>query len=456
MTQRDGRMSRATLLGGALGLTLSALAGQAAAQSLQLPEAGVGSINSGAPIGLRLPAPEEVETPERRGPARGTTVLARPREGFDPVPIRAGSFNVLPEINGSIGYDSNVTGGVNGDSDVVATIGGRATLRSDWSLHALNFSAQADQRFYFDHSDASEFTYDLNANGRYDLTRGHSISGGLLTQRVAQSRVSVSEFGATQEPTMHETFGGNLGTSNRFGRFRTNLSGSYVDYDYKDSVTLGGLPIDNSYRDYALTEFLLGGGYEVSAGREVFASLNFSQRRYDDAASAAFRDSDGYELLVGLASEITPLIRGRIGLGYIEQDFKDPTVEDVDGIAVDIDVSYLATELLTLKVNARRYLENIALPSSTGSMTTSIGVGADFEYRRNVILSGGVEYADGDYVNSPGGAEVLSAYATARYFVNRHYMVAAQLEARTRSFNRLGVIGESDDVVGVIRFVYRP
>ncbi|RYZ41645.1 MAG: hypothetical protein EOP49_28790, partial [Sphingobacteriales bacterium] len=50
-------------------------------------------------------------------------------------------------------------------------------------------------------------------------------------------------------------------------------------------------------------------------------------RRFRLPRGPILRDADGIEVLGGVSSEITPLLRGRLGLGYIYADFKDPNIE---------------------------------------------------------------------------------------------------------------------------------
>lgn len=454
--RRAGRLQKATLLCGVLATCMSfaGLPGQAGAQSLQLPGDGPTGVDE-SQLGLRLPAARDDAQDGNLGRRRGVTVMARQREGYDALGVRQGSFILFPEAALSAGYDSNVSGGPNGDSDVYGQLTARARLVSDWSLHDLAVAAAVSERLYLDNSDASEFTYRLNARGRYDLSRGHNLNGSVSTRQEAQSRTSISEAIPTLEPTIYQASSFEAGSDNSFGRIKLNVAGRYSTFDYDDSLDVAGNPIDNDYRNYDLQEYLLGGGYEIGSGREVFASINYSQRRYDMPVTAAIRDSDGVEILVGLRSDITPLIRGRIGFGYITQDFDNPAFEDRSDIAIDVELAYLATELVTVNLSARRYTENVSNTSAAALLTTSYILGADYEFRRNIILSAAVEYSHGDYVGIPGSADLTALHLDGRWLVNRNYEVIGRLEARERQIDRPTFSGSASEAIASIGLLYR-
>ena len=78
---------------------------------------------------------------------RGASVLERPKPELDPLGVRAGSFLIFPKIELGTAYDDNVFATENNEEgDFLFQVLPTVTVQSDFSRHALKFSAGADFR----------------------------------------------------------------------------------------------------------------------------------------------------------------------------------------------------------------------------------------------------------------------------------------------------------------------
>ena len=106
-------------------------------------------------------------------PDPNVTIADRPREDYDPLGIRAGSFFIFPSISLSGTYDSNAFAtNDNEDSDVGAILAPRVDVNSNWSRHALNFSAGAVGAAWAEYSENDYLDAFAASTGRLDITRG--------------------------------------------------------------------------------------------------------------------------------------------------------------------------------------------------------------------------------------------------------------------------------------------
>lgn len=72
----------------------------------------------------------------------GTAVPTTGGEGYEPIGIRLGSFNLLPSIELGVMHNDNIyTSKTGKKSDQIYTVVPRMDLRSDWNNHALNIKA---------------------------------------------------------------------------------------------------------------------------------------------------------------------------------------------------------------------------------------------------------------------------------------------------------------------------
>lgn len=142
-------------------------------------------------------------------------------------------------------------------------------------------------------------------------------------------------------------------------------------------------------------------------------------RRYRFPAPPIDRDSNTIEVLAGLSSDITPLLRGRIAVGYISANFKQPNIPSRSAPSFDVDLDYLATELTTVHFSGRRYFQNVSLAVSPGVLSTEAVIGADHELLRNLIVSGEVVYRQTDFIANASDGSALGAEAKGQFFINR-------------------------------------
>jgi hypothetical protein len=465
---------------------LSLFGGQAQAQTPVAPPAakplvlsGPDAPDIGAPrsTGITLPNPDApdfgvshsagLQLPEATNPAgdnvsaraaldfgqRGVSVIDRPRPAYDPIPIPVGGFNFLPSVSAIGGYQSNVYGSPNAQGDVYGQIIAAAQLNSNWAVNSLDFSAFLSDRAYPVATAANTFTYGATATGRYDVTPTEALNAVVSSQRIAQSRTSIADTLSTLSPTIYQLSSVELGSSSTFGRLHAYLTGRLAYYDYLNATGDDGLKLDQQYRDYTDSEVLAGLGYDMGANRELFLTGDFDSRQYRQDASASLRNGSGFQFLTGIRSEITPLIRGQIGIGYIQEQFDNSQFPNRGGLAVDTSIDYLATELTTVRFTARRYIENVALATSPGSLTTRFDLGADHELLRNLILTGDLEYENGDYIGVKGHADLGGASFGLKWMLDRHYTINYNVSARVRQISQTTDFENREEIFTAARVV---
>ena len=134
-------------------------------------------------------APERRSRSERDRPDR-------PRDDYDPLGIRAGSFFIFPSISLSGTYDSNAFATSDDeDSDVGAILAPRVDVNSNWSRHALNFSAGAVGAAWAEYSENNYLDAFAATTGRLDITRDDIASGTLRFDRLHEDRDDPDDSG---------------------------------------------------------------------------------------------------------------------------------------------------------------------------------------------------------------------------------------------------------------------
>src|ERR1700760_2744428 len=111
----------------------------------------------------------------------GVTVLSREHPLYQQPGIQAGSFNIQPSLDESVGYNSNLLGKSNSGSWLLET-NPSIQATSDWTRNRLGFSASADNIHYFNLPDQSLTNWNVSLGGGYtigesDLTLAYSHLG---------------------------------------------------------------------------------------------------------------------------------------------------------------------------------------------------------------------------------------------------------------------------------------
>ncbi|MBP2311093.1 outer membrane beta-barrel protein [Azospirillum soli] len=383
---------------------------------------------------------------------RGETVLERRRPEVEQLGVRAGSFRILPRIETGFTHESNVFATENNKrDDTIWVTAPRLDVRSDFNNHALNFSGAANFGRYFDFKSENYTDYRLQADGRYDLSRNGSIDALVFNRRDHEGRsdpdVSTgSLLSATTyaEPVVYYTSGAEAGYTQRFNRIRARLSGLAHYTTYEDTRLVNGTKPSQEDRDrwdYASTARV---GYEFIDGYETFIQGTYSWTRYrlDRDFGGIDRDSNGYEVVAGVSTDLTGLITGEFYLGYLNRNYDDPQLKDFGGLAIGGRVNWAVTQLTSVTGSISRRIRETTFTRG-GQIASSYdrtiaAIGVDHELLRTLLLNGRVQWRQDDFNGVDRTDNVYTLGAGATYQMNRYLFLSGGYTYEKRNSNLSG------------------
>ncbi|MBP2302309.1 outer membrane beta-barrel protein [Azospirillum picis] len=384
---------------------------------------------------------------------RGETVLERRRPEVEQLGLRAGSFLFLPRLEAGTTYDSNVYATRdNHEDDFIWTVRPRLDIKSDFSAHALNFSASADAGRYSDHPSENYTDYALQADGRFDVNRGGALDGQLFHRRNHEGRGDINSFAGYTEPVTYRTSGGEVGYTQRFNRVRARVSGSaqYADYDDVGLIGGGVAPQGDRNRwEYATVGRV---GYEFLDGYETFIQGTYSWTRHQNERDVAGinRDSDGYEVVGGIATDLTGLVTGELFAGYLVRNYDDSRLEDFNGISFGGRLNWAVTQLTAISASASRQVRETSSSPGLGSASsytrTLLAVGVDHELLRTLVLNGRMQYRMDDFNGENRNDKVYTASVGGTYQMNRYLFLTGGYTYEKRNSN-LNAADYSDNLI---------
>lgn len=361
---------------------------------------------------------------------RNVSVTERPRPDYDPLGVNLGGFTLFPKIDTGVGYTSNVyLTDNNKEGDGFVVFNPAARLRSEWNRHQVQLNAAGAFRRFFNNSVRNEDSYNLAALGRLDVGDALTVTGEAqyaqqfetpITGDVASSLAVLSQY-KRDFLSLRGQYG--------VGQGRLTLAADRSHFAFDPIRLPSGTVIDQENRDRTLTRVTAQAEYAFTPSISAYGQLSYGDTDYDTLLlpNVANRDSDSYRFIAGTNFDLSALVRGTIGAGYAQRNYKSPLYKDVDGLSIEAKVEYFPTELTTFGLGLRRVIEDSNIGNTNAYFDNRGSLRVDHELLRNLILNAIVEYAQQDFIGSPRKTTFYRGAGGARYLINRLLGLQLQL-----------------------------
>jgi len=367
------------------------------------------------------------------------SVLARSRPDYDALGIKAGGFDVYPLLQTSFSYNDNI---YNSDilkrADEAFTLQPDITARSHWTRHALVLDAGATLTRFVDTPSENSDQYHVTADSRLDVTHAITAALGGGYQRLVEARGSFGDVIVGGEPTRFDTYNAHGSTTVEVSRFLVTPGLSYIAYSYLN-VFDGDAVISQSYRDHHEVDASMRIDYSVSPGLRLFGTGVYNTQLYTHHVDGLSQNSHGFTALAGVTFGLSELMSGEFGVGYLEENYVDPRLSNVDGFSYEGKLTWNPTPLLTVTLGASKTLQQSPFVNQTGILVDNVGLTLDYELLRNLILSASGGFESDDYRGIDRHDRLYTEQVRARYLVNR--MLEAGLVLDHRQQTTSGTVG---------------
>jgi hypothetical protein len=339
------------------------------------------------------------------------TVAARPirkrldeEDPFGPVGFYAGSLVYKPAVELSGGYNSNPGQRLIAKGSTFQKVAPELSVKSDWSRHEVSADLKGSYIWYNDNGldNLNKPDLDLKGKARLDITRQTraELEGrfGLHADNPGDPNLPTD----ITSPPLYITPGATAGLSHTFNRLELSLKGSIDRTAYGDAKTNDGTLVDFRDRNYKQYGARVRAAYETLPGIKPFVEYGMDQRRHDqenDPAGIA-RNSDGSTVKVGSEFELSRYLVGEASIGFLERRYADAAFPKIRAPLIDATLTYYATPLTTLKLNATTTVDESILPGVAGSLRRDFGVQIDHAFRRWLVGTLTLGYGTDNYEGS--------------------------------------------------------
>ena len=353
---------------------------------------------------------------------RYTAVLERVQPGYIAPDIPLGSFRLAPSIGMTGIYDDNIFGTQNDRvADTFLRIQPEAQLQSQWSRNSLSVDAKGTIDQYLRSSTEDAADYSVTTRGVFDLDQATTLSTAVRAESDHQSRLSQDIFAQTVKPIYYTEQSGAMVLTHDFDKLRLSATGRVARFDFRDGRLADGSISDQQPSDNMSYRVGMRASYAQTPSLAWFVSASYNIRRYRvGTIETPKRDSQGYQLLAGVSFEPAALIRGSVGIGYIQQRFRLPFYTNIGGVDFDATIQFFPTQLTTVTLKGDRSVLDSGIPGSGGYLSTEGSIQIDHEWLRQLILSVSAGYQNNRFNNLDRTDDRISAEASATYRINRY------------------------------------
>jgi hypothetical protein len=361
-------------------------------------------------------------------------VAQRARPEYDPIGVDIGGLTLFPSITASLEATDNYRATpTNKQGDVYTVIQPEVLVRSDWSRHRLEARAYASPSVHFNLPDENVTQFGASAAGTYDVSRMTSFRADLSAARFVESRSSLGAFRGTAEPVRYDLFRAGIAASQSFNDFTLTANAGSERRNFRDvRLAAGAGTVDQDFRDVRFLTFGGSAQYDLRNGIGLIVSGQYDRARYDfRPGSPGFvpgvsldRQSSGYTLQGGVTLELSRLVFGTIQAGYMNRNYRDLRLRDLNGLSYSADILWNVTQLTSIRLRAARSVEESSSTQIAGNRRNDLRIGVDHELYRNILLNGDVGYGSFRPLGPGVGGREFSVGAGARYLINRRFTLS--------------------------------
>jgi hypothetical protein len=391
-------------------------------------------------------------------PQQNVGVMDIPRPYYDPKGIPLGGFRLFPSMGVSDSYDDNIfriPGSTTGDHFVTLTPVMR--LQSQWGLHFLELYTGAASYNYIDNDNQSLTDWNVGTQGRLDIVRGAYVRANVQYAQMHEFWSSPNtQPGFQLSPNRYFNTHAEVTGAYQPSSFGVGAGFSYDRFNWTNTPAIGGGFISNDDRDNDETQFYVKTFYDFSPGYAGFLKYAYDKRAFDLSfdRTGVSRTAEGYHIGGGVDLQISELLAGSVLVGYLTRDFSNfaragvTPLKDFSGIDYDIQLDWFVRPDLTLHLSGKRTLNNVVLTGVSLADDKPISIGADYEFRQNVIVQGKFAYTYSNYVGTSRTDEYPSIMLGVRYLVNAYGSLNLSYTYSDRSSN-ISFFNFSDNTVSL-------
>lgn len=346
---------------------------------------------------------------------------------FAPTGFRLGTYDVNVSLEQAFGYSDNVSEQVGGSGGGFSETTIDADITSNWSRHQWQTNINGSYRKPFDDKEIEQPQLQVDTALRLDLIDGYTLTTSgfynISTQGFTSSTLAP---GAVDNP-IQENWGGGVELQRTDRKLQLTLRGD-VDRDEFQPSELGGGIIQNegdrNNNEYRITARV---GYEISPALTPYIEGAYAIRDFDQELdrNGNQRDSDIFDIRGGLEIDLGEKLTGEIAIGYVNESFDDPALEDLDAFTVNGQINYSPQRDTQIGLTLGTQTNDSIITDDNGSIIYNARIDVDRQINQRFSVNA---FADGQIETNDDNNTTLQAGIGTQYWVNRFMAITSQVD----------------------------
>lgn len=390
--------------------------------------------------GERPAPPQAIQgwTPTTPQAAEQIRPVVDPWQPMQPVTpgFTAGQFTFLPAVTAGVFYDDNVfAASANRQGSWAALVRPELGMRTAGQNYAVEASSYVEDRSYARFSSEDQINGGVGIGATVMPDSDTQLIGKLRYTRAHEDRGSgESELTAFDRPVGYNTFDASAAINKRFNRWWTSF-GAASSLIHYDTPTVGGIPVDQSYRDGDIDVLSGRVGYVVAPLTSVFVEVAGNRRNFQ----VDIFDSSGYRVVGGVLLEPGPgaRVKGEAYAGYMYQNYEGVTFNTVSTFTYGGAVAWLIAPQWTAVVEGRRNALESALNGGVSLTESLAGARLDYQLQPNLTIGAGASYLVDEFLGAGRTDHTLSPLVSLKYLASPN--VTLGFDYRNVAFDSSGI-----------------
>lgn len=362
-------------------------------------------------------------------------VSDRDRAYAQPEGLRAGNYLIFPSIGTAVVFDDNLLGtNLERISDFRTEVTPEIKFQSQLPRHVLDLSLGGKIVNHLNQTDQDYASANARLDGALHFDHAHTISVSALAALEHEERSDITSPRDAGKPVeVHHTrlLGG---VTRDVGRLYGTLSGGIERWDYQDTISGIGAPLDQDARDLDVLSAQLKLGYRISPGYELVGKLR-ALKQWNRGDAVTDYDGIGYEAMAGVAFETNPLVRWRLLGGYGIREYEQASIDSIASSLVEGQVQWLATQRMTIYGTASRSIVDRVGSDVGGRVETLVRGKVEYELLHNLVATLDGEIKDSDFIGVARQDRSWSARIGLEYYHTKNWLFTFGYEHQFRDSN---------------------
>ena len=422
-----------------------------------LPLGAVAQITE--PLLQLLPGPAPPSAPEAPAAtpplsAAGQTVTGRPRPEFNPLGLHLGEFFWYPRAELDESYNSNIFATTaSPTADLVTAFSPSFDLLSIFPRSSFDLSGSATFQDFAAHPAQNTQTGVVSASGGLGVTSGSSLYANALVSHPYISYGSPNSPSDIAEPVTYWNYLARAGYAQGGRRISYGVDVGVAAAQYNAAPLVGGGVSPQSSQNSLISDAALHASYEIAPDYLGFMRIDGSRYSYLRATSA---NSTTYRIDFGLQILPRHVIFGNVYAGYLVQNSTQSSLGSIPFPDYGGELVWTVTTLTTLTFDGLRTFftgtpANTTTitpgPAGNGYLASSVGVRADHELLRNLLLTLNATYENDNFQGITRTDNVFGAGAGVTYLINRYLFLGGSFSYYQRNSTFAGASFNQDIVM---------